>query len=55
MRKAETLITPLETEVRQRLGVAIYGVEQEIVPEVIGRLLSKNELPLGVIDTLTGG
>jgi nicotinamide-nucleotide amidase len=53
--EADTLITSLETEVRQRLGVAIYGVEKETVPEVIGRLLTKKNLKLGVIDTLTGG
>ncbi len=53
--EADTLIAALEAEVRQRLGVAIYGVEKETVPEVIGRLLSKKNLKLGVIDTLTGG
>jgi hypothetical protein len=53
--EADTLIAALEAEVRQRLGVAIYGVAKETVPEVIGRLLSKKNLKLGVIDTLTGG
>jgi nicotinamide-nucleotide amidase len=53
--QAAALIAPLEAEVRQRLGVAIYGVEKETVPEVIGRLLSKKNFHLGVIDTLTGG
>jgi competence/damage-inducible protein CinA-like protein len=53
--EADALIGPLEAEVRQRLGVAIYGVEKETVPEVIGRLLANENLKLGVIDTLTGG
>lgn len=53
--EADPLIASLETEVRQRLGVAIYGVEKETVPEVIGRLLTKKNLKLGVVDTLTGG
>ncbi len=53
--EAESLIASVETEVRQRLGVAIYGTEKETVPEVIGRLLSAKSLKLGVIDTLTGG
>jgi nicotinamide-nucleotide amidase len=53
--EADTLIAHLEAEVRQRLGVAIYGVEKETVPEVIGRLLSNENLQLGVIDSLTGG
>jgi len=53
--QAAALIESLEAEVRQRLGVAVYGVEKETVPEVIGRLLAKKKLKLGVIDTLTGG
>ena len=32
---------------RQRLGVAIYGVEKETVPEVIGQLLSRKEIKAG--------
>ena len=53
--EADSLIAPLEAEVRRRLGVAIYGTGKETVPEVIGRLLSKKNLQLGVVDTLTGG
>ena len=53
--EADALIAPLEAEVRQRLGVAVYGVEKETVPEVIGRLLTKKNIRLGVIDTLSGG
>ena len=53
--EADALIAPLETKVRQRLGVAIYGEEKETVPDVIGRLLSKKQLKLGVVDTLTAG
>jgi nicotinamide-nucleotide amidase len=53
--EADTLIASSEAEVRQRLGVAIYGVEKETIAEVIGQLLSKKKLKLGVIDTLTGG
>jgi nicotinamide-nucleotide amidase len=53
--QAGSLIESLEAEVRQRLGVAVYGVEKETVPEVIGQLLAKKKLKLGLIDTLTGG
>ena len=53
--EADTLIAPLEAEVRRRLGVAIYGAEKETVPEVIGGLLLKKKLQLGLVDTLTGG
>jgi nicotinamide-nucleotide amidase len=53
--EADELIAPIEAELRQRLGVAIYGVEKETVSEVVGRLLSEKALKLAVIDTLTGG
>ena len=53
--EAEALIAPLEAELRKRLGVAIYGVDRESVPEVVGRLLVERGLKLGIVDTLTGG
>jgi nicotinamide-nucleotide amidase len=53
--EADSLIESVETEVRRRLGVAVYGVEKEALPEVIGKLLSDNKLQLGIIDTLSGG
>lgn len=51
--EADALIGPMEAELRKRLGVAIYGVEKETLPEVVGRLLRERNLRLGVIDTLT--
>ena len=53
--EAETLIAPIEADVRRRLGIAVYGVDQETVPEVVGRLLADRGLKLGVLDTLTEG
>ena len=53
--EADALIDQMEAKVRERLGVAIYGVDKETVPEVVGRLLLEQELGLGVIDTLTNG
>lgn len=53
--EADALIAPLEAKLRQRLGVAIYGVEQESVPEVVGHLLAEAELTLGLVDLVTGG
>ncbi|MBN1993126.1 MAG: CinA family nicotinamide mononucleotide deamidase-related protein [Anaerolineae bacterium] len=53
--EADALIAPIEAELRRRLGVAIYGVGQETVPEVVGRLLMGKGLKLAVLDTLTGG
>jgi hypothetical protein len=53
--EAEALIAPVESLIRERLGVAIYGVDKETVPEVVGRLLAERGLKLGLLDTLTGG
>ncbi len=53
--EAEAMIATMETRVRERLGVAVYGVDKETVTEVVGRLLAERGLPLGVVDTLTGG
>lgn len=53
--EAEALVAEMETRVRQRLGVAIYGVDKETVPAVVGRLLVEKNLSLGVVDTLTNG
>lgn len=53
--EADALIAGMELTLRERLGVAIYGVEQETVPQVVGRLLAEKGLKLGVVDTLTRG
>lgn len=53
--KADELIAEMEGKLRDRLGVAIYGVGEETVPEVVGTLLAEKKLKLGVIDLLTGG
>ena len=53
--EANALIAEMETKLRERLGVAIYGVARESLPDVVGQLLSDRGLKLGVIDTLTNG
>ena len=53
--EADGLIDGMETELRKRLGVAIYGVAKETVPEVVGGLLAEQSLKLGISDTLTDG
>jgi nicotinamide-nucleotide amidase len=53
--EAEALLAPMEAELRRRLGVAIYGVGEETVPQVVGRLLTEQGVQVGVMDTLTGG
>lgn len=53
--EAEALIAQVEAELRQRLGVAIYGVDKETVPGVVGQLLAERGLRIGVVDTLSRG
>lgn len=53
--EAEALIAPLEAEIRQRLGVAIYGTGDQTVPEVVGQLLEQHNLKLAIVDTLSRG
>ena len=53
--EADALIDGMETELRKRLGIAIYGVGKETVAEVVGNLLAKRSLKLGIADTLTDG
>lgn len=54
-READALIASVEAQVRERLGVGIYGENQETLPGVVGRLIEDRGLKLGIIDTLTGG
>jgi nicotinamide-nucleotide amidase len=53
--EADALIAEMEAKLRERLGVAIYGVARETLADVVGRLLTERDLKLGVIDTLTNG
>lgn len=53
--EADALIADMEGKLRERLGVAIYGVGREALAEVVGQLLNQRGLKLGVVDTLTNG
>ncbi len=52
--EADALIAPVETEVRQRLGDVIFGVDDDELADMVGRLLKERGLQLAVVDTLTG-
>ena len=53
--EADALIAAMEAQLRDRLGVAIYGVGKETVAEVVGGLLSEKGMKLGIVDMLTDG
>ena len=53
--EVDTLVAGMEEKLRERLGVAVYGVGKVTVAEVVGDLMQEKSLKLGVVDTLTGG
>lgn len=53
--EAEALIAPVEDEVRRRLGEAVFGVDDEELETVVGRLLRERGMRLACGESLTGG
>lgn len=52
---ARDLIAPIETAIRQRIGSAIYGVDAETLPGVLGQLLRERGYQLALAESCTGG
>lgn len=55
--KAETqsLIAPMETRIRERLGSLIFGQGEETLEGVVASLLEEKKIALGIVETFTGG
>jgi nicotinamide-nucleotide amidase len=53
--EAEALIRPVESEVRSRLGAAVFATDEEELEETAGALLVERELSLACAESLTGG
>ena len=53
--EASCLIQKMEQEIRNRLGILIYGVDNETLQGNIARDLERLNLTLSVIETFTGG
>ena len=54
-KEAEDLIRPIEREIRSRLGVNIYGTNDDTLDMVVTDLLNKRGETLSVIETFSGG
>lgn len=48
-------IAPVEAEIRARLGIAIWGVDDQTLPGVVHELLSTRGATVAVAESLTGG
>lgn len=53
--RALELIAPVEREVRRRLGPVVYGVDDDLLEAVVGRLLLDRGWRLAAGESLTGG
>ena len=53
--RAEGLIEPMEREVRQRLGAAIFATDDETTQGVLLGLLDERGWSLAIVETLTAG
>jgi len=53
--EASALIQKMEEEIRNRLGILIYGVDNETLHGNIAKALESSSLTLSVVEILTGG
>jgi len=53
--EASNLIKKMEQEIRSRLGILIYGVDDETLHGNIARELERLNITLSVVETFTGG
>jgi len=54
-REAKALIRPIEQEIRSRLGINIYGINEDTLNGVVTNLLNKRGETLSVLETFSGG
>ena len=53
--EAESLIEPMEREVRSRLGESVFGTDDETIEKILLRLLSDLGYTIGTAESMTGG
>jgi nicotinamide-nucleotide amidase len=52
---AQNIIEKIEFKIREKADDYIYGTDNELLEEVIGKLLIKNKLSISVAESCTGG
>jgi nicotinamide-nucleotide amidase len=55
MERSQSLVERTENEIRQRLGDAVYGVDDQELEEIVGALLKQRGLKLSIAESCTGG
>lgn len=54
-REAQAQFAPVEAHIRQKLGQHIFGVDEETMASVVGRLLREQHATLAIAESCTGG
>ena len=53
--KASIRINEIENKIREKIGEHIYGEGEEILEEIVGKMLSEKELSISIAESCTGG
>ena len=53
--EAESLIEPVEREIRSRLGAAVYGINDDTLEGIVTGLCNERGYTLSIAETFTGG
>jgi len=53
--KADELLREVEQRIRSKVGKYVYGINQEELEEIVGKLLTERKLTLAVAESCTGG
>ena len=53
--EAESLIEPMEKEVRSRLGDSVFGTDDDTIERILLRLLTERRYSIGTAESMTGG
>lgn len=53
--KAEERISEIENQIREKIGEHIFGTGEEILEEIIGKILTEKKLTIAAAESCTGG
>jgi nicotinamide-nucleotide amidase len=53
--KASERISEIENKIREKIGEYVFGEGEEVLEEIIGKLLTKKKLSIAVAESCTGG